>query len=160
MFEDGHPVLLRCSLLVIRDQTVLVCQRTDDWVLPGGTPRRGESAGGCAQRETWEETGLLATPARVAFVLEASNIETDQHLVEIIFLGNESRSYSQPHQTETGLFPQFVALERLAGLRLRPPIAGHIRSLHGSGSAPTAAYLGNLWRSTGETSGYSPVFPS
>jgi len=66
---------VRCSAIVFRDDAVLLVHRsrngTDDWVLPGGTPRTGESMAACARRETLEETGLSVDPARVAFVLEA-----------------------------------------------------------------------------------------
>ena len=66
---------VRCSAIVFRDDAVLLVHRsrngTDDWVLPGGTPRPSESMAACARRETLEETGLSVDPARVAFVLEA-----------------------------------------------------------------------------------------
>jgi 8-oxo-dGTP diphosphatase len=36
---------LRCSTILLRDESVLLIHRTydgaDDWVLPGGTPREG-----------------------------------------------------------------------------------------------------------------------
>jgi 8-oxo-dGTP diphosphatase len=49
---DG--VELRCSAIVVRERTVLLVHRVgsgaDDWVLPGGTPRPGESMAACARR--------------------------------------------------------------------------------------------------------------
>jgi 8-oxo-dGTP pyrophosphatase MutT (NUDIX family) len=66
---------VRCSTVVFRDDALLLIHRVrdgaDDWTLPGGTPRPGESMAACARRETLEETGLTVEPARVALVLEA-----------------------------------------------------------------------------------------
>lgn len=144
---DARPVNLRCSALVLRTDTVLLCQRINDWVLPGGTPEPGESAAACVRREVREETGLAVHHSAVAFVLDATNTGVGQHLIEIVFLGVEDGEHGQaPRVTEDGLFPQFVALDHLARLDLRPPIGGHIKAFHGHRRHRTAAYLGNVWR--------------
>ncbi len=46
-----------------------------------------------------------------------------------------------------GLCPEFVDLDRLGGLRLLPPIAGHIRGFARDRNPATIPILGNLWRS-------------
>ena len=65
---SGYDV--RCSVIVLHKHAVLLLHRTrdglDDWVLPGGTPREGESMTACARRELFEETGISADPSRVA----------------------------------------------------------------------------------------------
>lgn len=69
---------VRCSTIVFRNHDLLLVHRArdgaDDWVLPGGTPRPGESMAACARRETFEETGITVEPTRVAFVLEALSL--------------------------------------------------------------------------------------
>lgn len=59
--DKPASVNVHCSAVVFRGQDVLlVCRDRDgghDWVLPGGTPRPGESMAACARRETLEETG-------------------------------------------------------------------------------------------------------
>jgi 8-oxo-dGTP diphosphatase len=49
---DG--IELRCSVIIVRRQAVLLIHRTnggtDDWMLPGGTPQPGESRAACAAR--------------------------------------------------------------------------------------------------------------
>jgi 8-oxo-dGTP diphosphatase len=151
--DDRAAVNLRCSVLVFRGDAMLLCQRIgrggEEWVLPGGTPRIGEAAAACALRETREETGLLVDPARIAFVLDATNPKAGQHLIEIVFLGHDIDPAEPPRATEPGLRPQFVPLAALGRTPLRPPIAGHIRGLHAVGEARTAAYLGNVWRPEG-----------
>jgi ADP-ribose pyrophosphatase YjhB (NUDIX family) len=57
--DQPASVDVRCSAVVFRDQDVLLVRRLrdgdDDWVLPGGTPRSGESMAACARRETLDE---------------------------------------------------------------------------------------------------------
>lgn len=140
---------VRCSVIVFRDDTVLLVHRsrngTDDWVLPGGTPRPGESMAACARRETLEETGLSVDPARVAFVLEALGPGSTRRTVDLVFHATAD-GHGEPEPQEPDLEARFVALSLLPGLDVRPPLAGHLRALHARGAEPTAAYLGNLWR--------------
>ena len=140
---------VRCSAIVFREDAVLLVHRlrdgADDWVLPGGTPRPGESMAACARRETLEETGLAIDPARVAFVLEALGPGGDRRTVDLVFLAaNDVRG--EPDAGEPDLEARFVPLVLLPGLDVRPPLSGHLRALHARGASPTAAYLGNLWR--------------
>jgi 8-oxo-dGTP diphosphatase len=145
--NDREPVNLRCSALIVRTDSVLACARPDGtWVLPGGTPRHGEGAAACVLREVQEETGLLVNPGRVAFVLEATNLDRDQHLIEIVFTASVVDADPQLLTREAHLRPAWLPLNDLAQVRLRPPIAGHLRGLHSTGYRSTAAYLGNVWR--------------
>ena len=148
-FDDGGPVPLRCSVLFFRDDSVLLCRRTDledIWVLPGGTPRDGESSSAAARREVLEETGLDMAAERIAFVLETSDWERTHHLIEIVFLASERDRSAVPERLEEHLEPAFMPLDTLGTLRLRPPpLAGYIRGFVRS-HKPTGAYLGNLWR--------------
>jgi 8-oxo-dGTP diphosphatase len=148
MNDDGELVDLRCSVLFFREKAVLLCRRTDHqdmWVLPGGTPRRGEATATAARREVEEETGLQVSAERVAFVMETSSWNRDRHLIEIVFLGAERDRAAEPRQLEDHLKPQFVSLDDLDKVGLRPPIGGYIRGFSRSRQA-TAAYLGNVWR--------------
>jgi 8-oxo-dGTP pyrophosphatase MutT (NUDIX family) len=147
--EDPADIDMRCSVAAFKGDSVLLVHRTrdgaDDWVLPGGTPRLGESMTSCARRETLEETGLPVEPGRVAFVLESLGPEDSRRIVDLVFLA-ELPARVEPGPAEEGLDAQFVPLGALPRLTLRPPIAGHLRALHARGPARTAAYLGNLWR--------------
>ena len=148
---------IRCSVATFRGDSILLVHRNwddaDDWVLPGGTPRPGESMTACARRETLEETGLRVDPSRIAFVLEA--LGDNRRSVDLVFLAScPPRGGSG--LAEEGLDAMFVPLGALPGLRLRPPIAGYLRALHARGPARAAAYLGNLWPPDGGN-GTSPV---
>lgn len=148
MVDDGQPVDLRCSVMFFRNESVLLCRRTDQenvWILPGGTPRRGEATATAARREVEEETGMQVAAEHVAFVMETSSWDRAQHLIEIVFLGAERDRRAVPVQLEESLEPSFVPLADLDEIGLRPPIAGYIRGFARSRQA-TAAYLGNVWR--------------
>ena len=90
----------------------------DDWVLPGGTPRPGESMAACARREVREETGLHVDPARVAFVLEVVGPEPGPRTVDIVFSAAPSTADQQPAERERGLRPVFVPVDRIQTLDL------------------------------------------
>jgi 8-oxo-dGTP diphosphatase len=140
---------LRCSAVLFRAQAVLLVHRTvdgsDDWVLPGGSPRRGETMVACARRELREETGLDGEPTRVVLVLEAITPDTGRHTVDMVFAAREYGPSRSPEQREPGLEPAFVEMDALNEIDLRPPIAGHLRGA-GASSLRSAPYLGNLWR--------------
>ena len=149
MAPDG--IELRCSAIVIRSRSVLLLHRAhsgaDDWVLPGGTPRPGESMAACARREVREETGLHVNPTRVAFVLEVVGPEPGPRTVDIVFSVVPSVSGQPPAEREPGLRPVFVPVDRIQTLDLRPPLAGHLRGLLSHrGAGLYAPYLANLWR--------------
>jgi len=149
---------LRCSAILFRQRTVLLVHRTggkaDDWVLPGGTPRPGESMAACARREVREETGMSAEPTGVAFVVEANEAESGVHTVDLVFVAREYGSQADaPRCLEQGLEPQFVHVDRLNEIDLRPPLSGHLRGMF-SRHLPYAPYLGNLWRPPADSDGW------
>ena len=120
----------------------------DDWVLPGGTPRAGESMAACARREAREETGLNVDPGRVAFVLEVVGPQSGIRTVDIVFAADAAPG-QQPQELEPGLNPVFVPIDAIHELDLRPPLAGHLRGMLGHGWQRYAPYLANLWRPEG-----------
>lgn len=148
--DSTERVNVRCSVVIFRDGAVLLLRRdragNTDWVLPGGTPEPNESVESCARREVAEETGLQVSISRVAFVLEASNRATGVHVLDLVFTAAESDRSTEPIARESALTPVFQPLSQLSRLKLRPPVAGHLRALHGRGGRGTGVYLGNVWR--------------
>jgi 8-oxo-dGTP diphosphatase len=150
IMDQPAGAAVRCSAVVFRGEEVLLVGRIrdgdNDWVLPGGTPRPGESMAACARRETLEETGLAVEPDRIAFVLETQGPRSGLHTVDLVFLATASVSRQEPRSSEQDLAARFVPLGLLPQLDLRPPLAGHLRGLHARRTIRTAPYLGNLWR--------------
>ena len=149
---DRTVVELRCSAIVFRGDRLLLLRRrrngAEDWVLPGGHPRRREGAAACVEREVFEETGIRIQAPRVAFVLETTDPAGDRRLIEVVFLADERDGRTEPRATEAGADAAFVPVEDTPGLTLRPPLAGYLRGLHRTHLRSTAPYLGNLWRDT------------
>jgi ADP-ribose pyrophosphatase YjhB (NUDIX family) len=159
---DG--IELRCSAILIRQQAVLLIHRTyhgaDDWVLPGGTPRAGESTAACARREVREETGLRVDPARVAFLLEVVGPDAGPRTIDIVFSAAESPPQMEPGTWEPGMEPLFIPVDRIGELDLRPPLAGHLRGMLGKGGDRYAPYLANLWRPAGRPGSSTAIAPN
>jgi ADP-ribose pyrophosphatase YjhB (NUDIX family) len=147
MPDDTH---VRCSTIVFRGQSVLLVHRTagglDHWVLPGGSPRAGESMAACARREVREGTGLAVEPTRVAFVLEAVDPDCGRRTVDLVFAADGPARGQTPTTCEPGLEPEFVPFPDLRGLDLRPALAGHLPGFFHRGTKRYAPYLGTLWR--------------
>jgi ADP-ribose pyrophosphatase YjhB (NUDIX family) len=142
IMPDGYEV--RCSVLVMHQHAVLLVHRTnhdrDDWVLPGGNPRGGESLTECARRELLEETGIPANLSQVALIVESARPESGRGLLDVVFVAPEP-VLGMAHCRERGLEPQFVAPDQLAGLDLHPSLAGHLQRLADPGPHEHAAYL-------------------
>jgi len=144
---DETLVDLRCSVIIFRQDEILLLHRTDadEWVLPGGRPRPGESMVSCARREVHEETGLSIVPGRCALVLEVAAPDRGSHIVELVFLAAPVVTDYTLHEGEPGRTPVWLPLAEIGSIPLRPPIGGHLRSFVRDSRA-SAAYLGNVWR--------------
>jgi 8-oxo-dGTP diphosphatase len=144
---SGYDV--RCSVIVVRNHAVLLVHRTrgglDDWVLPGGTPREGESMTACARRELAEETGMSADLSQVALVVESVPPESSCRTLDIVFAATEP-VLGREHSREPGLEPHFVPPGQLARLNLHPSLAGRLNGILDPGPHGYAPYVGNVWR--------------
>lgn len=144
---DESMVEVRCSAVLFSRSQVLLLQRQSpkEWVLPGGRPRPGESLKSCVRREVLEETGIEVVPGRCAYVLEVAPPPPGSRVVELVFLATTDQGDGPLSGGEPGRTPTWVPVSSLPSLRLRPPIAGHVRSLARDQRAG-GAYLGNVWR--------------
>ena len=107
---------MRCSAVVFRDESVLLVRRDrageTDWVLPGGTPRRGESTASCVRREVEEETGLAVTVGNVAFVLEAGAPDGGRRTLDLVFTASAVDADASAANVGTGSDPAVPSARR------------------------------------------------
>jgi 8-oxo-dGTP diphosphatase len=147
---------VRCSVIVVRQHAVLLVHRMrdgrDDWVLPGGTPREGESLTACARRELLEETGMSADPSQVALLVESVRPGSSRRLLDVVFLATEP-VLGRERPREPGLEPHFVSPGQLAGMELHPALSGHLHRLLDPVPHGYAPYVGNAWRQPAADSG-------
>jgi 8-oxo-dGTP pyrophosphatase MutT (NUDIX family) len=88
---------IRASALIVNDSKVLLVKHVHPiagyewWVPPGGgVEPRDSSIFDCAQRETFEETGLNVKLSRIAYVREFVDGETNTHNLELYLLGEST----------------------------------------------------------------------
>jgi 8-oxo-dGTP diphosphatase len=140
---------VRCSVLVVHRHAVLLVHRThdglNDWVLPGGTPREGESLVACAHRELLEETGVSASPSGVALVVESMSHRSGRPQLDIVFHASEPVIGRERCQ-EPGMRPQFATPDQLPGLTLHPTLARQLIRLLDPGPHEYAPYVSNVLR--------------
>ncbi|QKW17837.1 NUDIX hydrolase [Kitasatospora sp. NA04385] len=125
---------VRCSALVFSGTAVLLVRRSrpNDWSLPGGVPGAVEGLEECARRELAEETGLVCRAGRAVLVVDSVNEAVSRRMLDVVFRypDVDERAACALAPCESGLRPQLVALDQLARIRLRPPIADRIGALH------------------------------
>lgn len=145
----GSGYDIRCSVIVFSQHRVLLVHHTrdgaDDWVLPGGNPREGESIAACARRELLEETGMSAYPSRIALVAESIRPEPGPRTLDIVFAATEP-ALGRERPQEPGLEPHFVPPGQLAGMNLHPALGWHLGHLSDIGPHGYASYMCRSWR--------------
>jgi len=121
---------ISAGALVVQDGRLLLVHhqeagRYDFWVPPGGSLEGEESIFQCAQRETFEETGLSVDPGRIVYIQEF--IEPGYHFCKFFILceaqsgqltiGNrdsdesflvDARFFAQDQLKEMTVFPEIL----------------------------------------------------
>jgi len=139
---------LRISCLLVEEGKILLAKHRRDgkeyWTLPGGGLERGEKIADCLKRELWEEAGLEIEVGEVLLVFDV--IEPKRHIVNIVFRARRIGGELRPNNIPVGqrlIGMEFIPLEQLKDIDLKPPLAGEIeRALN----SPGIPYLGDLWQ--------------
>lgn len=148
-YELGPQELkLRVACVLVEDGKILLAKHKrggeEYWVLPGGGLKSGETIADCLKRELWEESGLEIEVGEVLFVFDV--IEPNRHIVNIVFRAKRIGGELKPRNIPIGqrlIGMQFIPLEELKKINLKPPIAEEIEEAINN---PGITYLGDLWK--------------
>jgi ADP-ribose pyrophosphatase YjhB (NUDIX family) len=135
--EDSYPTpKVDVRAVVFRGDEVLLVReaRTGGWTFPGGWADVGDTPGGVAERETWEESGYRVKARKLVAVFDKSRHEhppslfyTYKMLVMCDLVGGEAK---ESHETNgVGFFPREAVpdldLERTAPSQVECAFAHH-----------------------------------
>jgi 8-oxo-dGTP diphosphatase len=144
---------IRVSAVLQREGRLLLCrhekQGRDNWLLPGGGVKVGESLADALQRELTEECGIeedlpLEGPIAVAESISPPAAFVRKHIVHVIFAGHlGGRSLEAVTSADAAVRGhRMFGVEELHDVRLHPPIQ---RFLARWQPGDPVVYLGPLW---------------
>jgi 8-oxo-dGTP diphosphatase len=147
--DPEGPRIRVAALLLIGGRVVLVRHRRGGrtyHLLPGGGVEYGETLDGALVREALEETGLSVRAVKPLFISDTLAPGGGPHVVNITFLaevaGGEITRSPRDARVEA---VDLVDPDELAGVDLRPPMAGPIADAVRAGFPDGAVYLGVRW---------------
>ncbi len=146
-----EPRIRVCAILR-REEKILLCRHQkdgrDNWLLPGGGVKLGESLTQALQRELTEECGIddslpLEGPVALADSIAPAGARP-KHVVNIIFAGFlGGRSLEAVTSRDAAVRGhRLFELDELEGLNVHPPIQ---RFLARWRPGDPVVYLGSLW---------------
>ncbi|MEV5375997.1 NUDIX domain-containing protein [Streptomyces nondiastaticus] len=159
---DQGRIRNAASGLVVRDEHVLLVHgdwpRPGTWWLPGGGQEAGETLAACAEREVFEETGVRVKSEELVVLreyIQANHpdghrmLSGSGHRVDAMFrcrVLQEPAVLGGPVEDSVQLGVEWVALDKLAGLRTLPPcLPAVITDALAAGPGRGAVYLGDTY---------------
>jgi 8-oxo-dGTP diphosphatase len=136
---------VRVAGLWVRDGAVLLAQHVTRgeryWVVPGGHVEAGETLAQALIREFLEEVGVEVRVG--AFVMFDDVLLPRRHGLDLYFAVEPAERSTEPQQIQTGSVRgvRFVSADGLAGLDVRPALAGPLAAYLRTGAVPQV-YLG------------------
>lgn len=126
--------------VVMHEGKILLVQRTDDglWALPGGITDPGETLAQSAQRELWEEAGIVGQVSQLLGLFDSRlwHSEKNIHFYHAVFLISSAEPMPNPSSEvlAAGYFAEDELPPLSAGHHLRVPFA--FKQIRGEAPAP------------------------
>jgi ADP-ribose pyrophosphatase YjhB (NUDIX family) len=146
---------VRVSAILRWNGRILLCRHekrgVDNWLLPGGGVRSGESLTQALRRELAEETGLFKDgdeipcegPVAIIDSISPERSVWSKHVVHIVFAADLSGSLADlVSHDEAVRGHRLFDLDELEGIALHPPIGRFLRRFQ---PGDACVYLGSLW---------------
>lgn len=141
---------VRVAVVITKDDSILLVQHRKGaqryWLLPGGGLDFGETIAEAARRELWEETGLDIKIGGYLYLSEAIAPDGTRHMVQVTLkaeLVDEAPFVIPDGDVIESV--EWVPVSALAGLDLRPAMAGPLMRSHAEGFAHEMRFLETPW---------------
>lgn len=140
---------IRIAVLLRKDDSVLLVRHRKPhatyWLVPGGGLEYCESIEQCAQRELMEELGLEIQLGDLVYVSESIPPDRHRHVLNLYYKGEITGGELKLGDEEVLAGAEFVPIDRLEEIDLRPPLARPLVEYLKDPSRRTRISLGNRW---------------
>lgn len=128
--SDKSSPRIRAAIVIVREDKVLLVEHSKNnhkyWLLPGGGVHNGELARNAAERELLEETNMHAEAGRFMFSAETIDPVTNRHIYHVFFEAENPRGEPSRGIDERVVGAQFVSIDKLKYIDLRPRIGDEL----------------------------------
>lgn len=120
--------------VIVQEGKILLIKRSDNylWAIPGGLAEVGETLAEAAQRELWEETGIIGQITKLLGIFDSRlwRSKTKAQLYHVIFLAETTNSILKPSKeaVEVAFFGEDSLPELAPGHNMRVPLIFKILS--------------------------------
>lgn len=120
--------------VIVKEGKILLIKRSDNhlWAVPGGLAEVGETLAEAAQRELWEETGIVGQITKLLGVFDSRlwRSKTKSQLYHVIFLAETTNSIPKTSKeaVEVAFFGEDNLPELAPGHTMRVPLIFRILS--------------------------------
>lgn len=145
---------IRVAAIIVEAGEVLLVKHEKDgkayWLLPGGGVDWGESLEVALAREVREETGLSIESEGLCLVNDAIDPSGNRHILQLCFSCTVASGVLAQSEDARVVSADYIALDKLGELDLRPPLAKEIVSAIES-PLNQATYKGPVWADRSDT---------
>lgn len=128
------------SILLIKHQK----NNKEYWLLPGGGVDYGETFQQALEREFLEETNLIISTENMVFVMESINPSGERHIVNFIFIVEQTGGTLKMGEEERLMELKFVKISELDDYVIFPNLKKEIKELFEK-NCENIKYIKNRW---------------